>query len=299
MIFVHKGPVTKGLPLSSNRPIADSESGTSTAPSRWRTGRLLRFLIGASLLGLPVWLLMPGLWTITSVQAVVNSHVITLTSPIEGLVTQPPPPLGRLVAQGTELLQIDSPPVDEGKIDDLKTELAILVGRAAALKQHRAKTEALKKELLTGFNNYKDSMVHRVAHELEEAKSEAEAAEAALRQRVSEENEEQVRWRRGLGSMRELNLARFTAEIASKNAARATTAVTRLADQLESMKRGVFTGPGDSRNVVRIFFIESRINEHARRDDELKQLGLLADRAVLDDEMPPDDPIDRRPELAT
>jgi len=259
VIFVHKGAATNGQPQTVDRPHPGSESGPPTAPSRWRAGRFLRFTIGVGLLGLPIWFLMPGLWTVTSAQAVVNAHVITLTSPIEGVVTLSPPPLGRLVAQGSVLLQIDSPMVDQRNIDELNTEVATLVGRVGALKQHRAKTEALKGELLISFNNYKDSMVRRVAHELEEARSEAEAADAALRQRVSEEGEEQARSRRGLGSQRELNLARFTAEIASKNAARATTAVTRLSHQLESMKRGVFTGPGDSRNDVP--YSQQRIHE--------------------------------------
>lgn len=138
MIFVHQGPATQGLPQTADRPHTGLESGESTAPSRWHVGRFLRFLIGAGLLGLPAWFLMPGLWTITSAQAVVNAHVITLTSPIEGVVTMPPPPLGHLVAQGSELLQIDSPLVDAGKIEDLKTELASLAGRVAAVRQHRA-----------------------------------------------------------------------------------------------------------------------------------------------------------------
>jgi multidrug resistance efflux pump len=259
VIFVHKGAPTNGQPQTVDRPHPGPQSGPATAPSRWHLGRLLRFTIGASLLGLPIWFLMPGHWTISSTQAVVNAHVITLTSPIEGVVTLSPPPLGQPVAQGSVLLQIDSPMVNQGNIEELKTEVASLVGRVAALQQHRAKTEALKSELLISFNNYKDSMVRRVAHELEEARSEAEAANAALRQRVSEEDEEEARSRRGLGSQRELKLARFTAEIASKNAARASTAVTRLSDQLESIKRGVFTGPGDSRNDVP--YSQQRIHE--------------------------------------
>jgi multidrug resistance efflux pump len=189
----------------------------------------------------------------------VNAHVITLNSPIEGVVSLPLPTLGRFVNQGSLLLQVDSPNINQGKIDDLKTELASLVARVEACKEHRAKTEALKGLLLTSFNNYKDSMVTRVAHELEEARFEGEAANATLRQRNREESEEQARVRRGLGSQRELNLARFEAEFASKNAARASTAVTRLSDQLESMKKGIFTGPGDSRNDVP--YSLQRINE--------------------------------------
>ena len=118
------------------------------------------------------------------------------------------------------LLQIDLRWSITSNSTSSKPKWRPLVGRVAALKQHRAKTEALKDELLISFNNYKDSMVQRVAHELDEARSEAEAADATLRQRESEESEEQAISRRGLGSQRELNLARFTAEIASKNAAR-------------------------------------------------------------------------------
>ena len=250
MNFVHKGTAANGAPQAVNRLQSSPESGTSMAPTRWRVGRFLRFLIGAVLLGLPIWFLLPGHWAITSAQAVVNAHVITLNSPIEGVVTRPPPPLGRVVTQGSELLQIDTPFVDQGKIEELKTEVASLIGRVAAVKQHSAKTEVLKSRLQIGLKNYRDSMVRRVEHELEEARSEAEAADAALRHRVSEEDEEQALVRRGVGSQRELNQARFKAEIASKNAARTRTAVTRLADQLESMKKGVFTGSGDSRNDV-------------------------------------------------
>ena len=243
MIFVHQGPATKGLPQTAVRPQPGSESGTPTAPTRWRTGRFLRFLIGAGLLGLPIWFFMPGLWMITSAQAVVNAHVITLTSPIEGVVTRPPPPLGRLVTPGSVLLQIDSPMVDQGKIDELKTEVASLVGRVAALKAAQREDRMLKSELLISFNNYRDSMVRRVSmnwrrrDRKRRPRSQRSASGSARRakNRLT---------RRGMGSQRELNQARFTAEIASKNAARARTAVTRLSDQLDSMKKGIFTGPG-------------------------------------------------------
>ena len=45
--------------------------------------------------------------------------------------------------------------------------------------------------------------------------------------------------------------------------------------------------------VVRILFIECRVDKDAGRDDELQELALKANRAVLGDELAPDDPIDR------
>jgi multidrug resistance efflux pump len=139
-------------------------------------------VVGASLLALPAWFFMPAVWTISSSQAIVNAQVIALTSPIEGVVTCPPPQIGRLVTQGSVLLEIASPLVDQKHIEELETELATLVERVAASKRHLTKTESLKSELLSSYNNYKDSMVKRVTHELEEARFDAEAADVSLRQ---------------------------------------------------------------------------------------------------------------------
>ncbi len=184
------------------------------------------------------------------------------------MVSAAPVRVGDRVSRETRLLSIDATRVPDARVDELRTESASLGGRVQALRRHQERLRSLTQDLQQRFNSYKDSMVRRVAHELEEARSEAEAAETALRQRTSEEAEEQTRVRRGLGSQRELNQARFTAEIASKVATRANTAVERLTDQLESMKRGVFTGPGDSRNDVP--YSQQRIHELTVQDLDLE-----------------------------
>jgi multidrug resistance efflux pump len=213
---------------------------------------------------------MPGLWTITSNQAVVNARVVTLSSPIEGVVTTAPPATGKQVARGALLLQVDSPLVDEKHVEDLQTEMATLFERVAALKKHLARIEALKAELSVSFDNYKNSMVTKVAHELEEAKAEEEAAAAALRQKVFEEGREFALLNRGFGRPPELTAARYAAEVAAKQAARARASVARLTHQLESIKCVVFIGPGDSRNDVP--YSRQRVDELAvqQLDDEAK-----------------------------
>jgi multidrug resistance efflux pump len=211
---------------------------------------MVRTVIGPGLLGLPAWFLMPGLWTVTSNQAIVNAQLITLTSPIEGVVTFPPPPLGQHVSEGSVLLRIEAPRVDRKHLDELRTEVATLTERAAALKEQLKRTLALKTELRASFENYKDSMVRRLSHELVETRSEAAAAVATHRQRESEASEEEALMQRGFSSQRELRESRFMAEIAGRNAERANAALARVNDQLIAMRNGVFTGPGDSRNDV-------------------------------------------------
>ena len=222
---------------------------------------------------LAVWFFTPGIWTISSSQAIVNAEVITLTSPDRGVVTQPPPPLGQFVTQGSILLGIDAPLADGKYLDGLKAEAATVAARLKALVEHRSKAETLKSQLQVSFKKYQDSMVQRLAHELAEARSEAEAANAMLSQRKSEEAEELAITRRTMGSQHSLTQARFTTEVAFRNVDRARTAIARLSDQLDAMKKGVFTGPGDSRNDVP--YSRQKMDELTvqRLDDEMQDPG--------------------------
>jgi multidrug resistance efflux pump len=294
MMSMQESGIAHGLPRTIHRPHSGAESGLQTVRVGRPKVRILRIVIGLGLFGLPAWFLLPGVWTVRSSQAIVNAQVITLTSPIKGVVTLPPPPLRQLVSEGSVLLRIDSPMVDRKQLEEMQAEVAGLTERVAAMKQQLGKVESLKRELATSFQNYKDSMVRRISHELEEARSEAEAAVAALSQRKSEESEEQAIWRRGFGSRRELSKSRFAAKISSKTVNRANAAVARLADQLESMKNGIFTGPGDSRNDVpysrqRMHEItlqqlsdEARLRENQARITELdSQIKVEVERVRL------------------
>lgn len=250
MIFIHKGNRPSGLARPAPTAPPESVSRSSQATSKSAAGRVLRVLIGMGMLALPVWFLTPGLWTVTSTQAIVNAEVITLTSPIEGMVTLPPPPLGQFVSEGSVLLQIDAPEPSRQNLEELEAEAATVAARLAAFQARQARTEALKLELECSFKKYQESMTRKLMHELDEARAKAQAAEAMFQQRKSEESEEIAIARRAMASQRELTQARSTSEIALRNFERARSAVERLSDQIESMKAGVFTGPGDSRNDV-------------------------------------------------
>jgi multidrug resistance efflux pump len=212
--------------------------------------RILRTGIGIGLLVIPAWFLMPGVWSATSNQAIVNAQLVTLTSPIDGVIACPPPPVGQVVSEGSSLLQIDAPMVDQKHLEELKMEEASLTERAVALKHQIEQMDSLKTELHASFRDYKDSMVRKVTHELQEARAEAAVADTMRRQKENEATEEERLMQRGFGRPRELKQARSSAEVAARTADRAKVAVARMQDQLESMKRGVFTGPGDSRNDV-------------------------------------------------
>src|SRR5437588_313975 len=114
--------------------------------------RTIRTVLGASLLILALWLAIawlraPSLWHVTSSVAVVNAPILTLHSPIEGIVASPPPPIGKAVTADFPLMRIDNPLVDNSHLEELKTEAASLGERLAALEKQFRALDELKEEL--------------------------------------------------------------------------------------------------------------------------------------------------------
>ena len=259
--------------VATARPIgrADSDSavrvnsGPAARPApaarRAAPGRILRLIIGLGLIALPSWFLMPSHWSVTSSQGVVNGHVIIMTSPFDGIVSLAPPPVMQPVTAGATLARVEAAVVDRRRLEELEADAATLTERVAALKDRIRAAESLKGELQASYQGYQDSMVRRVSHELQEARTAATAAAAAADQRASEERQERALLGRGFGSRREFGQARSAAAVAGAEAAGANATVARLAGQVESIKGGIFTGPGDSRNDVP--YSRQRIHEIA------------------------------------
>src|SRR6516165_2646214 len=97
----------------------------------------IRVLIGLCVAAVAVWLLTtwlltPGLLAITSTRAVVNARILILHSPIEGTVVTPPPRVGKAVAAGSPLLDVENTLADNSHLEDLKTQATSLAERVAA-----------------------------------------------------------------------------------------------------------------------------------------------------------------------
>lgn len=261
MAILHGGRIDAAPAHSKTRPVPGAAPGPETGRKRPSAGRALRLAVGLGLIALPALFLAPTLWSVTSARAVVNARLITVRSPLEGIVADRPPDVMQPVSKGEPLLTVDPGSIDRGHLEELRAEEATLTERVAALRAHREGLNALREELRSAFRRYQDSMIGRGTRELEEARYEATAAGAELRLRVFEEGQEAALLRRGYGCARELTQARTAAEVARARAGRATVTVARLEEQLEAVRRGVFTGPGDGRNDVP--YSRQRIHEIA------------------------------------
>ena len=143
--------------------------------------RKIRMVIGLGVAGAAAWLatawlLTPGLLVVTSSRAVVNARILTLYSPIEGTVTVSPPPPGKAVAAGADLLEVENALVDDSHLEELKTEAASLAERVSALQAQQEALEGLKAQLEAEARHYHDAAVKRLESQVTEANAVAAAA---------------------------------------------------------------------------------------------------------------------------
>jgi multidrug resistance efflux pump len=254
------------------------------APPRPFLGRRIRFALGWALLGISVWLgvswlLSPGLWHVTSSQAVVNARIMTLHSPIDGTMAQSPPPVGHAVTAGSPLLTIKNTLADDSHVEELKTEAASLRQRVAALKKEREGLEALKGRLAGNVRQYKAAAVRRLERRLEEAKALAEAADAFARHRRYKRDQEEILARGSSVSRQDMVTARLADDAAHSKAAQAQAVVRRLADDLEALRQGLCLGPGDAGNDVP--YSQQRIDDlEIRQHDITAKIEEFAARAA-------------------
>jgi hypothetical protein len=260
--------------------------------------RRIRLGLGLGLLCVSGWLLLswvisPSIWNITSSQALVNARIMTLYSPIEGVVATPPPAVGKAVAADGYLVEIANPRVDNSRREELKTEAASLVERVAALKKQHEVLQTLKDKLADGARRYQAAAVRRLERRVEEAKSTAAAADAFLQQRRYKKDQmSRLYSERGGVSHAEMVTAKLAADAAQSKAEQAHSAVRRLTDELESVRKGNHIGPGDGGNDVpysmqrmheidiRQQDIQAKIQEFEARSAQAKKQLHIEDERV-------------------
>jgi multidrug resistance efflux pump len=249
------------LPVDSSiQTETSSAAKTEAKPNAPSRGALLRRRIRVGL-GMGVlcvsgwvlfsWLISPSIWSITSSQALVNARIMTLYSPIEGTIAAPPPAVGKAVSSGSYLVEITNPRVDNSKHAELKTEAAAISERVAALKKQHEVLQTLKDKLADSARRYQAAAIRRLEKQVEEAKSTAASADAFLQQRRYKKDQmSKLYSERGGVSQSEMVTAKLAAEAAQNKAEQAHSAVHRLTDALESVRKGNYIGPGDGRNDV-------------------------------------------------
>jgi multidrug resistance efflux pump len=270
-----KPPEGEAHSLTSSLPPLEPASQVRRAVGK----PVVRLVLGSGLVVLALWALIPLLIDLRSTQAVVNAPIVTLRSPIDGTLSfRCPTACGAGAAAKTALFDVNNHLADDGRLDMLKDEQALLEARVDGLGQQLAGFSQLRENLITCARKYQEARLNTLQLERDGAQSLAKAALAVEKQREKEKDMYLRLQPSGAASEQETDAARYTAEAAQHSAAQAQKNVENLEEQIRALRDGVHVGQGDGRNDLP--YSAQRLHEISFRIEEIKA-ALRQDQAKL------------------
>jgi len=224
-----------------NGPKADEAPPAETNPT---LKRLLKALAGVAIIAVFGWLPLQALWQTSSVEAVVNSRLVTLRAPIDGQVVSAANLSSEksVVEQGAVILRIVNSRGDRVRLDDLRRQRAKLEHERPALVAKLASAEAAQKDLAGQAALFRDGRIRQLEARIAESESTIDAL-VARRDEATAAVERAASLVRS-GSVSTVELARLTREQTfaqrTELAARRRLDATRV--ELESARQGTYLG---------------------------------------------------------
>lgn len=249
-------------------------------------GHIARITFAGVLLLIIGFVYLPHLFYTYSITAIVSAPVISITSPIEGILKDPPPVMGTEIKAGDTIGVVENLRFDRWRLDDMNTEMKGIQEKIDAMKQEKEKLELVKTDLIKSFKSYSESLEERL-------KIDIQRAEEYLRERgdtISESKAEYLRksklFKKGIVAENQADTAFFNAERATKSAQQTRLDIERLKAQLKSLQQGIFINTDGRTDVpyqqqridditMRQHDIDSKIQEAEIREAYIKKAVAL------------------------
>jgi multidrug resistance efflux pump len=184
----------------------------------------------------------------SSVEAVVNARVITLSAPIDGEV-QPGPSLleiGTSFARGDVLLHITNERADGSRADDLAREVQRLTDERPNIAARLADARMRLADLSEQMRLFTEARTLQLEARQDELKAELAAAQAKNEEAKTTLERFTTLAGKGWTSRAQLNQAQRDGSIAEKSQAAAQKRLEAVGVELAAAQRGVFVGVGSN-----------------------------------------------------
>src|SRR5262245_50564583 len=166
--------------LSGKKPETEPEAERERRRSRLGR-RVFKAFIGIVAVIVFGWYPLQALWQTSSVEAVVNSRLVTLRTPIDGQVLSATHLSAERVVleQGTAILRIVNTRGDRVRLDDLRRQRARLENERPALVAKLTSTQAAQADLARQATRFREGRIQQLEARI--AENEATIAAAAAR----------------------------------------------------------------------------------------------------------------------
>jgi multidrug resistance efflux pump len=264
-------PPGQGQPAPAPAETKPSPQAPQAAPrsllSRISGHRLVKVGVGLALVVIFGWMPLQTLLIAASVEAVVNSRIVTVRSPIDGVVAAAPHDFKAWSAdKGAPVLRIRDDKADRSRLDDLSRQLGDMEGERPPLAQRLAMAQASLADLERQTRQFAEGRIlqlnARIAalgHDVAAAAAKADEADAAFT-RAS------ALARSGVMTTAELGRLRRDRIVAVEDEQRARSSLEEASVERNAAYQGVFVG--DSYN--------DRPDSAQRADEMRLRVGDLA-----------------------
>jgi multidrug resistance efflux pump len=267
------------------------------APHWWRVSKLglaLAFLAAAA------YFFHEQIWTATSLEATVTSPLITIRSPMDGVVTANATSIGAPVHQHEALFVIEAHQLDTRLRAELEAKLAAAQQQTLVMNRKIAELSTLRNQLQARNQVHREATLARLETVIAETTAELNRAKAVMERTQHELSRSTILSGEGLISQANLDDAVLAAQQSRFAVERVTASLKRLAVERTAAKHGVLLGEGYSdapysqqridelaarlieANAERESFkhtqqeLASRLGEEQRREDQIRTYTVNA-----------------------
>ncbi|HET9903527.1 MAG TPA: HlyD family efflux transporter periplasmic adaptor subunit [Xanthobacteraceae bacterium] len=264
---IEEGLSSRASPAGEDKP---GETSPAKSGRAWR--RTAKTLVGIAVVAVFGWIPLQALLQTSSVEAVVNSRVVTLRSPIDGEVVAGRTSLSDsgVIRRGAVVLRVVNPRAERARLDDLRRQLARLESELPAIKAKLAAARALEGDLTRQAAQFREWRIRQLEARIAELES-LVAAAVARREEAAAAVERATSLVRS-NSISTAELARLTRErtIAEQTEVGARRRLDATQIELKAAHAGTFLG--DSYN--------DRPSSMQRQEELHQQVATLS--AALD-----------------
>ncbi len=238
--------------------------------------QILRLAFGIGLLCVVAAIYLPYLFFTYSSNAVVSARIVTLTTPIDGIVTKAPPPIGTELHEGDIIAEFVNTTVDRSTVGQLNVEKESLKERIDSLEEEKTNLIKLKEELEESKKSHLSSRAERLEYDIKRVEKRHQELIDSVTEASRLLNRKKELYKKGTISVSSLDSTFFTAERATKVADQAKLELDRLVVELNFIRKGIFINQDGRSEVtyqdqrideirIRVADIDSRINEYTTR----------------------------------
>lgn len=277
-----KAKIGRSVPAPSPSPTGDPKPAQQVPAPAVQQGTPAKRTIPKIVLGLCVavafgWFPVQRLLQLSSVEAVVNARLITLRSPIEGVVSLPEGETAPMqFARNAVILTIDNPRADQTRLDTLRRDIGRLEDEKAALATRRDKVRQEADRLAAQTEAFRQGRIRQLEARSAEIRSEIAAAQARADEAGATVSRGTTLVKSGAYTTVDLDRAKRDQIVAREQQTAATRRLEAVAVELESARDGRFIGDSYNDRPQSA----QRADEVAARLEDLQERGEVIDRQL-------------------